>query len=62
MNSNSSNLLDTRNQARILEFEMSVHRICEFDPFWTKKSFCRKTDTQDRHSERRTDIEAQIVV
>ena len=28
----------TRNQALwawILEFEMSVHRICKFDPFWT---------------------------
>ena len=31
-------LLETRNQALralILEFEMSVHRICKFDPFWT---------------------------
>ena len=44
--------------AWILEFEMSVNWICEFDPFWTKKNFLQK----DRHSERRTDIEAQIVV
>ena len=41
-----------------IEFEMSVHRICEFDPFWTKKFILQK----DRQTETRTDIEAQIVV
>ena len=46
-------------RAWILEFEMSVHRLFEFDPFWTKKNFCRKTD---RRTETCTDIEAQIVV
>ena len=50
----------TRNQALrawILEFETSVHRICEFDPF------CRKTDRQTlTKTETRTDIVAKIVV
>ena len=43
----------------ILEFEMSVHRICKFDPFPLKFFFCRKTDTK---METRTDIVAKIVV
>ena len=29
---------------------MSVHRICEFDPFWTKKKIFA-----ERHSDRQTD-------
>ena len=40
-----------------LEFEMSVHRICEFDPFWTIFFFLQK----DTHSDRRTDSNAKIV-
>ena len=38
-------------RAWILEFEMSVHRICEFDPFWTKKKILQK----DRHTDTQTD-------
>ena len=57
----------TKNQALrlrawILEFEMSVHRIWEFDPFWTKKIFLQKDTQTDGRTETRTDIEAQIVV
>ena len=48
-----------------LDFQNSRCRFTEFANlihFGRKKIFCRKTDTQDRHSERRTDIKAQIVV
>ena len=40
-------------RAWILEFEMSVHRICEFDPFWTKKKFLQKATQTDGRTDRR---------
>ena len=38
-------------RAWILEFEMSVHRICEIDPFWTKKKILQKDTQTDRQTE-----------
>ena len=35
--------------AWILEFEMSVHWICEFDPFWTNIFFLQKDRQTDTH-------------
>ena len=40
-------------RAWILEFEMSVHRICEIDPFWTKKIFLQKDTQTDRRKPHR---------
>ena len=55
-------LYDTSLQAPrawIIEFEMSVHRICEIDPFWTKKNFYRQT-LRRTHRRRRSNSSLDV--
>ena len=48
--------------SRILEFKMSVHWICEFDPYPLKNYILQKDRQTDTKTETRTDIVAKIVV
>jgi hypothetical protein len=40
---------------------MSVHRICEFDPFWTKFFFLQ-TDADENHRRRRSNSSLDMII